>query len=302
MSELATGQNRLSDGQRGFIFAFSAYFLWGALPLYLKAVAHIPAGEVLAHRIIWSIPIAALILLWLGRISDLKAAFGNPRTLLMATVTAALISANWGVYIWAIAAGHAIQAALGYYINPLVNVVLGALFLGERLTRAQMVAVGIATAAVVLLTIATGGLPWISLALALSFGFYGFLRKTLPIGPSQGFMLEVLILAPPSLAYIVWTAVQGNSHFWGGSASDVGLLLFAGPATAIPLILFANGAKLLRFTTIGLMQYMAPTIVFLIAIFLFGEPFSHVQLVAFIMIWTALAIYTLSMFRGSDKK
>lgn len=298
MSELATQQNRFSDGQRGFIFALSAYFLWGMLPLYLKAVAHIPAGEVLAHRIIWSIPVAAIILLWIGRVSDLKAALSNPRTLLMATVTAGLISLNWGIYIWAIATGHALQTALGYYINPLVNVLLGALFLGERLTRAQMVAVAIAAAAVLLLTVTAGGLPWISLGLAFTFGFYGFLRKTLPIGPSQGFMLEVLILALPSLAYVTWLAIQGNSHFWGGSGSDISLLLLAGPVTAIPLILFANGAKLLRFTTIGLMQYLAPTIVFLMAIFLFGEPFSQVQLVAFIMIWTALVIYTLSLFRG----
>lgn len=301
MSEVTTDSTRLSDGQRGFVFAFSAYLLWGLLPLYLKALGHIPAFEVLAHRIIWSIPIGALILICLGRVGDLRLALKNKRTLTMATVTAALISVNWGIYIWAVSSGHALQTALGYYINPLVNVLLGALFLGERLTKPQMAAVALACAAVVVLTVSAGELPWVSLALALSFGFYGFLRKTLPIGPSEGFMLEVLILAIPSALYIGWTILQGQSHMTGGSASDIGLLLFAGPATAIPLVLFASGAKLLRFTTIGLMQYMAPTIVFFIAIFLFGEPFSQVQLVAFVMIWVALAIYTWSMFRNTAR-
>jgi len=154
---------------------------------------------------------------------------------------------------------------------------------------------------VLLLTVYSGGLPWISLVLAFSFGFYGFFRKTLPIGPTQGFMLEVLLLSVPSLAFIAWTVSQGTSHFFNGSAHDVGLLLFAGPATAVPLILYAFGAKLLRYTTIGLMQYIAPTIVFLSAIFVFGEPFSHIQFIAFALIWTALAIYTWSMLQQARK-
>jgi chloramphenicol-sensitive protein RarD len=164
-----------------------------------------------------------------------------------------------------------------------------------------MVAVGLAACAVVLLTISSGGLPWISLVLAFSFGFYGFFRKTLPIGPTQGFMLEVLILSIPSLGFIAWTVAQGTSHFVNGGSHDIGLLLFAGPATAIPLILYAFGAKLLRYTTIGLMQYLAPTIVFLCAIFVFKEPFSNSQFIAFALIWAALAIYTWSMLHESRK-
>lgn len=291
----------MSDGKKGFILALSAYLLWGVLPFYLKTVAHIPALEVVAHRIVWSVPIAGILLWWLGLFGDLKIALTTPRMLAMATLTASLITVNWGTYVWAIGSGHAIDTALGYYINPLVNVVLGAVFLGERLSKPQMVAVVLAACAVLLLTIYSGGLPWISLVLAFSFGFYGFFRKTLPIGPTQGFMLEVLILSIPSLALIGWTIIQGTSHFMQGNAHDIGLLLFAGPATAVPLILYAFGAKLLRYTTIGLMQYIAPTIVFLSAIFVFGEPFSHIQFIAFALIWSALAIYTWSMLHEARK-
>ena len=297
-TETTTG---MSDGQKGFIFALSAYLLWGVLPFYLKTVAHMPALEVVAHRIIWSIPIAGALLWWLGLFRDLKIALTTRRMLAMATLTASLITLNWGTYVWAIGSGHAIDTALGYYINPLVNVVLGGIFLGERLSKPQMVAVALASCAVVLLTVYSGGLPWISLVLAFSFGFYGFFRKTLPIGPTQGFMLEVLLLSIPSLAFIFWTVSQGTSHFFNGNAHDIGLLLFAGPATAVPLILYAFGAKLLRYTTIGLMQYIAPTIVFLSAIFVFGEPFSHIQFIAFALIWSALAIYTWSMLHESRK-
>ncbi|MEJ1118575.1 EamA family transporter RarD [Phyllobacterium sp. CCNWLW109] len=291
----------MSDGKKGFLFALSAYLLWGVLPFYLKTVAHIPALEVVAHRIVWSVPIAGILLWWLGLFGDLKVALTTPRMLAMATLTASLITVNWGTYVWAIGSGHAIDTALGYYINPLVNVVLGAVFLGERLSKPQMVAVALAACAVLLLTIYSGGLPWISLVLAFSFGFYGFFRKTLPIGPTQGFMLEVLILSIPSLALIGWTIIQGTSHFMQGNMHDIALLLFAGPATAVPLILYAFGAKLLRYTTIGLMQYIAPTIVFLSAIFVFGEPFSHIQFIAFALIWSALAIYTWSMLHEARK-
>lgn len=291
----------MSDGKKGFFFALSAYLLWGILPFYLKAVAHMPALEVVAHRIVWSVPVAGLLMWRLGLFGDLKIALTTPRMLAMATLTASLITINWGTYVWAIGAGHAIDTALGYYINPLINVVLGAIFLSERLSKPQMVAVALAACAVILLTISSGGLPWISLVLAVSFGFYGFFRKTLPIGPVQGFMLEVLILSIPSLGLIVWTVVQGTSHFAYGSNQDIILLLCAGLATAVPLILYAFGAKLLRYTTIGLMQYIAPTIVFLCAIFVFGEPFSRVQFIAFALIWTALAIYTWSVLNEAHK-
>lgn len=284
-----------TSARSGFLYALSAYLLWGFLPFYMKAVDHMSPVEIVAHRVLWSVPIAGAVLLFLGRTADVRAALRSPRTLLMAMVTAAAITVNWSVYVWAIAADRAVETALGYYINPLVTVMLGALLLGERLNRYQVVAVGLAVVAVAVLTFEAGGLPWVSLVLALSFAIYGYLRKTLPVGPSQGFFLEVLILSPPCLAYVIWLESTGQGHFFT-SASDFGLLLLAGPVTAVPLILYAFGAKLLRISTIGIMQYIAPTMIALIAVFAFGEPFGTGRMIAFALIWTALALYTWSMF------
>ena len=199
----------------------------------------------------------------------------------MAALTAALISINWGIYVWAISVDRTVETALGYYINPLVVVVVGALLLGERLDRLQIAAVALAAIAVAVLTVEAGKLPWVSLALAFSFAAYGFFRKTLPIGPSQGFLLEVLLLSVPALGYIGFLIATGQDHFVSGSSSDTALLIGCGPVTAVPLLLFAFGAKLLRLSTIGIMQYIAPTIVFLIAVLIFGEPFGSVQAIAF---------------------
>jgi len=291
-----------NSAARGFLFALGAYLFWGVQPIFMKLVAHIPAAEVVAHRIVWSVPIAGVVLLLLGRTADLKAALRSPRTLLMAAVTAALITVNWGIYVWAIAADRAVETALGYYINPLVSVALGAMLLGERFTTAQLAAVALATLAVVVLTVEAGGLPWVSLSLAITFAVYGYLRKTLPIGPSQGFFLEVLILCLPSLAYIIWVQMRGEGHFLPSEPGDIVLLLLCGPVTATPLLLYAFGAKLLRLSTIGLMQYLAPTIVLLIAVFVFGEPFDTSRAIAFGLIWLALVIYTSSMFFGASNK
>jgi len=285
----------VGSATRGFVLALAASLLWGILPIFLKPLAHIPATEVLAHRIVWSVPVAGAILLALGRTADLKAAFRSPRTLAMSALTASLVTVNWGVYVWAIANDRAVEGALGYYINPLVSVMMGAFLLDEHMTRAQIAAIALAAVAVLILTIDAGGLPWISLTLAISFAIYGFLKKTLPIGPSQGFFLEVLILAGPCLAYIVWLQAQGQGHFLLSQPADIGWLLLTGPMTAVPLVLFAFGARLLRYSTIGIMQYIAPTIVFLLAIFVFREPFTATKAAAFVLIWMGLAIYTWSM-------
>ena len=277
------------------MFAFSAYSLWGLLPLFLKMLDHLPTVEVLAHRALWSVPIAGTVLLALGRTADVTAALRSPRKLGMAAMTASLISVNWGIYVWAITSGRAVEAALGYYINPLMTVALGAVFLGERLSRAQVAAVALAAVAVLILTVEADGFPWISLALASSFAIYGFLRKTLPIGPSQGFFLEVTILSVPALAYVAWLAAHGENHFVPSEPQDMLLLMLCGPATAVPLLLYGFGAKLLRITTIGIMQYVSPTMVFLIAVFVFREPFSASKTVAFLLIWTALGLYSWAM-------
>jgi chloramphenicol-sensitive protein RarD len=289
-----------SKARRGFLLALGAYLLWGLLPFYMKAVAHLPLAEVIAHRIVWSVPIAAAVLIWAGRMADFKAALRSPRTIAMAALTAALISVNWGIYVWAIAVDRTVETALGYYINPLVNVVVGALLLGERLDRLQIAAVVLAAVAVTVLTVEGGKLPWVSLALAFSFAAYAFFRKTLPIGPSQGFLLEVLLLSVPALGYIVYLIATEQDHIVSSSGTDTALLIGCGPVTSIPLLLFAFGARLLRLSTIGIMQYIAPTIVFLIAVLIFDEPFGTTQAIAFGLIWTALGMYSWSMFRGRE--
>jgi chloramphenicol-sensitive protein RarD len=285
------------DSPRGFAFALAAYLLWGFLPFFMKAVAHIPASEVVAHRIVWSVPLAGLVLIWLGRTGDIKAALRSPRMLGMATLTAVLITVNWGIYVWAIGAGRAIETALGYYINPLFSIFLGAVLLKEMPDRAQMVAIALAAVAVAVLAFDAGGLPWVSIGLCLSWGFYAFFRKTLPIGPNQGFFLEVLLLSVPALGYIFWLETTGQGHFGDTGTADVLWLLACGIVTAIPLMIYANGAKLLRLSTIGIMQYIAPTMIFVIAVFVFGEPFGTAKLIAFVLIWAALIIYSGSMLR-----
>ena len=283
------------DTLPGFLFALAAYGFWGFLPLYMKALANVPTVEVIAHRVLWSLPIAGLVLIVIRRTAELKAALRSLRMLAQAALTASLISFNWGVYVWAIAAGRALDTALGYYINPLFSVLLGALLLGERLRPLQLVAIALAAAAVALLTWEAGALPWVALALTFSWGFYAYFRKTLPIGPNQGFFLEILLLSLPALGYVLWLESTGQGSFLGATGRETALLAGTGIVTAVPLMLYANGAKRLRLSTIAMMQYTAPTMIFLIAVFVFGEPFSAAKLVAFGLIWTALALYSGTM-------
>ncbi|WP_282181898.1 EamA family transporter RarD [Aliiroseovarius marinus] len=289
------------DTPQGLAFAITAYVLWGFLPLYLKLLTHMPATEVLAHRVIWSVPVAGAVLIAMGRTRDLKTVLTNRRSLLLALVTATLISVNWGIYIWAIAAGQTVEAALGYYINPLFSIVMGAVLLGERLSPAQWVAVLLAALAVIVLTVDAGRLPMVALSLMLTWGFYAYFKKSLPIGPNQGFLLEVLILTPPALAYVVWLGATGQGHLFTG-AWDTALLMGCGLVTAVPLMVYANGAKLLRLSTIGILQYIAPTMIFLVAVFVFREPFGGAKLIAFPLIWLALIVYTTALFRQMRRK
>jgi chloramphenicol-sensitive protein RarD len=283
------------DSLSGFFFALTAYLLWGFLPIYMKAMAHMPPAEVIAHRVIWSVPVAVVVIAVLGRTAELRLALRTPRMLGMAALTATLISINWGIYVWAIGSGHALDAALGYYINPLFSIFLGAVLLREKMRPAQWVAIALAAVAVGVLTWEAGRLPLVALGLTVSWGLYAFLKKWLPIGPNQGFTLEVLILLVPALAYVGSLWSQGSGHFVAGSGWDTGLLLGCGLVTAGPLMIYANGAKRLRLSTIAIMQYIAPTMIFLTAVFLFDEPFSEVKLAAFALIWAALVIYTSSM-------
>ena len=274
----------------GLGFGLSAFFLWGLLPFFMKAVAHIDVLEVLAHRVIWSIPVALVVLLITRRTADIFTVFKDRRKLLMMMLSAGFISINWGTYVWAIGADRTIEAALGYYINPLISVAMGTMFLGEKMTRLQVVAIAFASVAVIILTFASGALPWVAIVVSLSFAAYGFIRKTVDIGPTQGFMSEVLILSVIAIPYAIWLAQTVGAKI-GGISSDTILLLACGPVTAIPLILFANGAKRLRLSTIGLMQYIVPTMIFLIGVFIFHEPFNQLQLLAFTLIWIAIGLY-----------
>ena len=293
-------EQQSGDSAAGFAYAVSAYLLWGFLPLYMKALSVVPPAEVVAHRVLWSVPVAGAILIVLGRTADVKAALMSPKMLRMGLLTAALISVNWGIYVWAIGSGHALDAALGYYINPLFSILLGTVLLRERLTPWQMAAIALAACAIGLVTWEAGRLPLVALGLTLTWGFYALLKKSLPIGPNQGFMLEVLILLPFGVAYAGWLWWQGEAHF-GQDAQTTWLLAGTGIVTAVPLMLYANGAKLLRLTTIGILQYIAPTMIFLTAVLVFDESFSGTRMAAFALIWTALAIYSFEMLRLSRR-
>ncbi|MBA1344066.1 EamA family transporter RarD [Rhizobium sp. WYCCWR 11146] len=287
------------DSPRGFAFALTAYLLWGFLPIYMKAVAHISPAEVIAHRIVWSLPLAGIVLIVLGRTQDIRAALSSPRMLAMAALTASLITVNWGTYVWAIGAGHSLDAALGYFINPLFSIFLGAVFLKEKLQPLQIAAIALAALAVAILALDSGGIPWVALTLAISWGFYALLRKTLPLGPNQGFFLEVLILSGPAVLYILYLEFGGQGHLYRTGLADTTLLLGCGVITAVPLMIYANGAKLLKLSTIGIMQYIAPTMIFLIAVFVFHEPFGTARMIAFPLIWAGLFLYSWSMLKGS---
>jgi len=290
------------DTPQGLLFAGGAYVFWGFLPLYMKLLSHIPVAEVIAHRVIWSVPVAAIVLILLRRTDTLRIAFRNPRMLAMGCVTAALISLNWGLYVYAIVSGHALDAAIGYYINPLFSVFLAAALLGEKLNRAQLVAVGLAVVAVLVLVFDADRTPWLAFGMMLTWGFYALAKKSLPIGPNQGFLMEVLILLPPALAYAVYIGATGSANFMTGSSYDTWLLVGCGLVTAVPLLFYANGAKRLRLSTIAIMQYIAPTMIMLNAVFIFGEPFGRARAIALPLIWLALIIYTVSMVRQMRAK
>jgi chloramphenicol-sensitive protein RarD len=294
---MQNAENR--DTKAGFIYAGLAYLIWGFLPLYLKALGNIPAYEIVPHRIVWSLPVCLAIVWATGQMHELRSILNDPRKMGNVLITSLLITVNWLIYVWAIANGHALESALGYYINPLLSIVLAAVLLGEKLSPLKWVAVGLAAMAVAVLTIEARGLPLISLGLALTWGIYAYRKKTLPVSATAGFTLEIVILTVPALLMWGWLESRGASSFGHGGLLETLLLAGTGFVTAIPLVLYANGAKLLRLTTIAMMQYLPPTMIFLIAVFIFKEPFSQAKLVAFLLIWAALAVYTWSLIRSS---
>jgi chloramphenicol-sensitive protein RarD len=273
----------------GVAYAAGAYAVWGTFPLYFRTLYGVPAPEVLAHRIVWSAAFMVLYVTARRSWPQVRRQLTVPIVARLA-VSALFISTNWLIYIWAVNAEHVLDASLGYYVNPLVSVLLAVAFLHESLSRRQVIAIFLATIGVLWLVVQAGRFPWVALSLATTFGLYGLIRKRLPVDATAGLLAEVLVLAPLALAYLAWLTAAGRSHFADGPARAA-LLASTGVVTAIPLLWFANGVRRLRLATVGLLQYLNPTIQFTIAVAIFGEPFTPAHRLAFACIWTALAIY-----------
>jgi chloramphenicol-sensitive protein RarD len=281
----------------GTVAAVGAFLLWGLFPLYWKQLASVPALEVVAHRTAWGFVAMAAWVTLRGSWPTALAVARRPRTLALLGGSAVLIGLNWLLYVWAVVHGHVVEASLGYYINPLVNVLLGVLVLGERLSRPQQLAVGLAAAGVAALAIGHGRLPWIALALAVSFGLYGLVRKTVGADAVTGLLCETAILALPAAALLLFLGWRGTGAFGPGAPVASGLLALGGVVTAVPLVLFALGARSLPLSTLGLIQYLSPSIQFLLAVLLFREPFTRSHAAAFACIWSALALLTWDLRR-----
>jgi chloramphenicol-sensitive protein RarD len=276
----------------GPLAAAIAYILWGIFPLYIKQVAQVPALEIVAHRSAWSLLFVFGLLAVLRRFAWLRPVLRQPRTLAIFALSALLLAGNWLLYVWAVNTDRVLDASLGYFINPLVNVVLGYAVLHERPRPLQWAAVALAACGVLWLALGAGHVPWVSLLLAGSFGLYGLLRKTAPLGAVEGLALETLLLAPLAFGMLAWLAIQGSGHFAQGDLSTDLWLLAAGPFTAVPLLLFAFGARRVTLATLGLLQYLGPSIQFVLGVWLYHEPLSAGRGVGFVLIWAALALYS----------
>jgi chloramphenicol-sensitive protein RarD len=277
--------------RRGFIAAFGAFLTWGVLPLYIALLKPAGAIEIMAHRVVWACLFVLAYLAWSGNLGKVTAALRDRALLLKLAITAALVSCNWLVYVWSVGNGHVLESSLGYFINPLVSVLLGVVVLRERLTPAQWLAVGIAALGVIWLTVQVGRPPWIALALAVSFGLYGLVRKMAVVDAVAGLAVETLLITPVMLAYLIWGAQAGVLQFAQHGPWLVVLMIASGVVTAVPLVMFAYGVRRVPLSTVGLMQYVAPTLQFLGAVFVFHEAFTHVQAVGFGLIWSALFVY-----------
>ncbi len=277
-------------GRGGLLLGLGAYLVWGVLPLYFKAVDHVPATEIVAHRVVWSVIFLLLVAALWKRWTPIRAALSSPKVVGTLAVTAVLIAANWLIWVWAVVNGHVLEGSLGYYLNPLVNVLLGVFLLKEKLSRGQAFAVLLAAAGVAVLAAGASSGLWISLSLAASFALYGFLRKVAPVETVEGLLIETAILAPVALGWIIWLQGRGTSGFGLDLTTDV-LLTLAGAVTAIPLLMFNAAARRLPYSTLGFLQYIAPSLQFLLAVLLFGEKLTLAHIICFGAIWTALAIF-----------
>ncbi|HEV7345842.1 MAG TPA: EamA family transporter RarD [Devosia sp.] len=289
------------DGRNGVVAALAAYTLWGFLPLLFRAIEAAGSVMIVAERIVWSLLLLALILAFRGGFGTVRALFSDRRRLLLTVVSAVLLAGNWLLYVWAVESGQVLEASFGYFINPMVNVAMGMVLLGERQNLLQSVAIGIATIAIAIQAVGLGSVPFIALGLALSFGFYGYFRKTAQLGPASGLFAETAILAPVALVYVIFNIVT----FGPGIHTDpyyMTLMILTGPATTIPLLLFSFAVRRLRLTTIGMFQYIAPSIQFVLAITVFGEHLNGLRLLSFALIWVSLAVFSYDSFRRRGRR
>ena len=289
-----------ADRRAGSLFAIAAFGFWGLTPIYYKLLPHVPPVEVLAHRVVWSVVFGALFVSLTSAWPAVRSALCSPPTLRALALTAALVSTNWLIYIYAVVNDQVMATSLGYYINPLVNVLLGILFLGERLGRGRAIAVALATLGTASLAFELGGLPWISLTLAFSFGFYGLIRKRLGLPAMAALFVETLLVAPLALLALGWFGLQGSSSF-GSDTRTTLLLVLAGPVTLLPLLWFAEAARRLPLITVGFFQYLAPTLTFLLAVLVYGEAFTTAWAVTFVLIWSGLAVFTIDSLRTREQ-
>jgi chloramphenicol-sensitive protein RarD len=285
----------------GGVYATAAFGTWGLAPLYWRAVRDVPGLELVAHRIVWSVPFLLLLVAARRRLRDVAAALRDRRHVLVLAGTAVLVAANWLVFVLAIQAGRVLDASLGYYVNPLLMVLLGVVFLGERLTRLQGAAVALAGAGVAWLTVASGAVPWIPLLLATTFGFYGLVRKRVRVEALAGLAVETLLLCPVAGGALLVLAARGEGGLARGDAGHDLLLVASGVVTALPLLWFANAARRLRYTTVGFFQYLAPTGQLLLAVLAFGEPFTRDHAVTFSLIGAAVALYVADGVRAARR-
>jgi chloramphenicol-sensitive protein RarD len=286
---------------RGVLYAIGAYALWGFFPVYWKLIHDVPALEIIGHRMVWSFVFVLSVVVISKKWQSTKASFKSKRTQLTFFVTAVLLFINWLVYVWAVNAGFIVESSLGYFINPLVNVVLGVIFFREKLRLWQWIPVGIAFSGVLYLTISYGSLPWIGLTLAFTFGLYGLLKKTAKVNSIQGFTLETGFMFIPALAYLLVLEFTGKGAFGHGSITETILLALSGIATGLPLLLFGAAAQKIQLSELGFLQYIAPTFQFLIGVLVYGESFSPDRMIGFGLIWLALAIYTADSIRARHR-
>ena len=284
------------DARKGLVLGISAYGLWGVLPVYFKALRSIEDVDIVAHRIVWSVPVLAALLSFTGAWGEVRQALRNPRAMVLLSVTALLIGVNWLLYVYAVNSGHILAGSLGYYLNPLANVLLGRIVLKERLSWLQWAAVALAAAGISALAAGALGQLWISLALCVSFATYGLLRKIAPVDAVAGLAIETGLLFPIAAGWLLWGWLAGHPMF-GATNLDVLLIFLAGLVTATPLLLFTAAARQLPYSTLGMLQFLAPTMQFLLAVSIYGEPFTAAHAIAFAAIWGALGLYVLAMVR-----